>query len=84
MLQPLRACRMKTTVVFFLGIFLMRTFNMRICLEVEQVDDFVDNLCSFLYCMWKTWHGRKTKVLLGTYLRIHIKKQHGEEQLNIG
>lgn len=57
---------------------------MRVCLEVEQVDDFVDNLCSFLYCMWKTWHGRKTKVLLGTSLRIHIKKQHGEEQLDTG
>lgn len=54
----------------------MRAFNMRKCLEVVQVDDVVDN-CVHL-C---TVCGRlaRVKVLLGTDLRIYIKKQHGGE-----
>lgn len=76
---------MKTTVVFYRNIFLMRTFNVRIRLEVERGEDFVDNcvhlrtVCGRLACE-RDWE----KVLLGTDLRIHIKTQHGEEQLNIG
>lgn len=57
---------------------------MRICLDIERDDDCVDNcahlctVCGRLACE-KYWE----KVLLGAYLRTHIKKQHGKQQLNI-